>query len=155
MKNPTTFYDKHHTEIQTGCVVRISNAFFKSDNGLWLVVNASGNPCWTGHDLCLYKLRRDGKLSQTKYRTNFWPLTSVVSDRAKTAAANAWNREHAEIEIVEPKTTEYIRQYFLDEESDAKRQAYQVLRYWDNAEEADRMCGVARFYASVAERLGN
>lgn len=151
----TNRFDKNAAEIKTGCVVRISNAFFKNENGTFLVTRSPGDPAWLGDYFSLTKVRRDGKLSETKYRLNSWPLVSYISDREKSATANAWNQEHAEIEIVEPRTTEFIRQYFLDQESDAKRQAYQVLRYWDNTEEADRMCGVARFYASVAERLGN
>lgn len=153
MKNPTTFYDKHHDEIKTGHVVRISNAYFKSDNGLWLVVHAAGDPCWTGHDLCLYKLRRDGKLSETKYRTNFWPLTSVVSDRAKTAAANAWNREHAEIEIVEPKTYEYIGEYFLHEARSADQQAEFIERNWIETDASRSLRNKSDFLRTVAESL--
>lgn len=152
MKNPTTFYDKHNTEILTGCVVRISNAYFKSDNGLWLVVHAAGDPCWAGNDLCLYKLRRDGKLSETKYHINFWPLSSVVSDREKTAAANAWNREHAEIEIIEPKTYKYIGEYFLREAENADRQAEFIERGHGETEaskELRKKSDLMRFTADV------
>lgn len=153
MKNQVTFYDKHHTEIKTGCVVRISNAYFKSDNGLWLVVHAAGDPCWTGNDLCLHKLRRDGKLSETKYRINFWPLTSVVSDRAKTAAANAWNRENAEIEIVEPKTYEHIGEYFLHEARSADQQAEFIERNWTETDASRSLRNKSDFLRTVADSL--
>ena len=153
MKNPTTFYDKHHDRIKTGCVVRISNAYFKSDNGLWLVVNAAGDPCWTGRDLCLYKLRRDGKLAKTKYSTNFWPLFPVVSDRAKTVAANEWNRENAEIEIVEPKTYDHIGAYFRSEAEDHDQQADFIERSWGKTESSEALRNKSDFLRNIADSL--
>lgn len=153
MKNPTTFYDKHHDEIKTGCVVRISNAYFKSDNGLWLVVHAAGDPCWTGNDLCLHKMRRDGKLSETKYSTNFWPLSPVVSDRAKTAAANEWSRENAEIEIVEPKTYDYIGEYFRSEAEKTDQEAGTMERYWGESDDSRTLRNKSKFLREVATSL--
>lgn len=153
MKNPTTYYDKHHDQIRTGAVVRISNAYFKSDNGLWVVVHSAGDPCWTGNDLCLKKLRRDGKLSETKYNINFWPLNAVVSDREKTAAANAWNRENAEIEIVEPKTHCYIMQHFCTEAESADQQADYIERGWGESESSRVLREKAEFLRSVAQAL--
>lgn len=148
-----TYYDINGTPIRTGMAVRISNAYFKSDNGLWLVVRSAGDPCWTGNDLCLYKLRRDGKLSATKYSTSFWPLSSVVSDRARTAAANEWNKAHAEIEVVEPKTYGYIMQHFCAEAEDSDCQADYIEHNWGETDSSRALRNKASFLRSVTESM--
>lgn len=55
--------DKNGRQIQTGDVVLVSGGYFKSDNGLFAVIHAPGDPCWYGESCCLNKLCRSGKLS--------------------------------------------------------------------------------------------
>ena len=153
MKNPITFYDKNGNEIRTGMVVRVSNSYFKSDNGTWVVEHSPGDPCWCGNDLSLRKVRKDGKMSATKYNICFWPLVAVVSDREKTAAANEWNRDHAQIEIVEPKTTEFIRAHFADEAAEAIAEAEKYERYWGASESTEALRDRAALYRRIAETV--
>lgn len=93
--------DKNGREIKSGDVVKISNAYFKNDNGYWLVENSPGDPGWCGKDHCLKKISKKGKISVAKYSTCFWPIMICISDRFKAAEAREWNREHAEIEVVD------------------------------------------------------
>lgn len=94
--------DKNGKQIRTGDIVRISNAYFKNDNGLYYVENSPGDPSWLGKDHCLKKICKSGKISTAKYNICFWPICCFVSDRSKSAEANRWNKEHAEIEIMPP-----------------------------------------------------
>lgn len=66
--------DKNGRQIQTGDVVLVSGGYFKSDNGLFAVIHAPGDPGWYGESCCLNKLCRSGKLSEGKYATAFWPI---------------------------------------------------------------------------------
>ena len=52
--------DKNGKEIKAGQVVLISGAYFKNDNGLWLVTNVPGAPDWHGRDICLQKIGKSG-----------------------------------------------------------------------------------------------
>lgn len=89
--------DKNGVEIRTGCIVEITGAYFKNDNGLYFVQRSPGDPSWCGRDYSLKKISKAGKISKAKYSLCFWPIVSVVSDRWKTAEANAWNKAHAQI----------------------------------------------------------
>ena len=42
--------DKNGVEIRTGCIVEITGAYFKNDNGLWFVEHSPGDPSWCGSD---------------------------------------------------------------------------------------------------------
>ncbi len=66
--------DKNGRKIQTGDVVLVSGGYFKSDNGLFAVIHAPGDPDWYGESCCLNKLCKSGKLSEGKYATAFWPI---------------------------------------------------------------------------------
>ena len=99
--------DKNGKEMVTGCVVEIKNAYFKTDNGLYFVEKSPEELGWLGSDYCLLKLKRNGQLSTAKKNICFWPIMSFVSDRMKSIEANAWNKEHATIEV----RTDIDRQY--------------------------------------------
>ena len=47
--------DKNGVEIRTGCIVEITGAYFKNDNGLYFVQRSPGDPSWSGSDYCLKK----------------------------------------------------------------------------------------------------
>ena len=43
--------DKNGVEIRTGCIVEITGAFFKNDNGLYFVDRSPGDPSWCGQEI--------------------------------------------------------------------------------------------------------
>ena len=47
--------DKNGVEIRTGCIVEITGAYFKNDNGLYFVQRSPGDPSWCGKDYCAKK----------------------------------------------------------------------------------------------------
>lgn len=61
--------DKNGVEIRTGCIVEITGAYFKNDNGLYFVQRSPGDPSWSGSDYCLKKIGKTGKISKAKYST--------------------------------------------------------------------------------------
>ena len=73
----------------------------ENDNGLWLVTNVPGAPDWHGRDICLQKIGKSGKLNTSKGRYGFWPIGVFTNDRMKRLEANAWNAEHATIEVLD------------------------------------------------------
>lgn len=115
--------DKNGSEIKTGQVVRVTGAYFKNDNGLFLVTAVPGDPTWCGSDIALLKVGKSGKISTAKYRVSGWPLKTYTNDPWKRAEAGDWNREHAEIEVVTDVPMEYIREHFREEAANASEQA--------------------------------
>ena len=107
--------DKNNRTMKTGDVVEITGAYFKNDNGLYFVEHTPGDPNWSGRDHCLRRIKRNGELSTAKDNLCFWPISAFVNSRDKRAAANEWNREHAEIEIKAFPHTEHIAAYFASE----------------------------------------
>lgn len=146
--------DKNGREIKTGDVVRISGAYFKNDNGFYFVENSAGDPSWCGTDHCLKKISKKGKISVAKYNICFWPIHVCVSDRIKRAEANEWNREHAEIEIVDGIDRTEIANHFR-EEADSMIPALKRI-YWDFGEESDyykKQKSIQAHYLSVADSI--
>lgn len=121
--------DKNGREIKTGDVVRISNAFFKNDNGLYFVAASPGDASWCGSDYSLRKICRNGRLSTAKYNVSFWPLISCCSDRMKNAVSWEWNRDHAEIEVIDTVDRTEVRAYFA--EKAANLAAWLDKKKWD------------------------
>lgn len=109
-----------NTKLETGDIVRIENAYFKNDNGLYFVVHCPGDKGWLGKDYCLYKICKTGKISKGKYTTTFWPLSCSVNDRIKASLANAWNIEHATITKIDGINTEFVIEYFKNEADKCK-----------------------------------
>lgn len=113
--------DKNNVQIKAGDIVRIEGAFFKNDNGLHYVEQDGTNKAYCGRDsLTLYKICKNGKLSTAKYNTCFFPIHSTVSDYVKTAQANAWNKEHATIEVVYYVDNSNVIKKFEEEARQAK-----------------------------------
>lgn len=59
--------DKNGVELRTGCVVEITGAYFKNDNGLYFVDRSPGVPSWIGRDYSLKKISKTGKISKAKH----------------------------------------------------------------------------------------
>ncbi len=146
--------DKNGREIMTGDIVRINNAFFKNDNGLYFVEHSPGDVSWCGSDYCLRKVCRDGRLSTAKYNVAFWPPISCCSDRMKNAVAWEWNREHAEIEIVDEIDRSAVRDHFLERASNLA--AGLERKAWDWGKHSAVYINddkIRRHYLNVAARI--
>lgn len=146
--------DKNNRPMKTGDVVEITGAYFKNDNGLYFVEHTTGDPNWSGHDHCLRRIKRNGELSTAKDNLCFWPINAFVNSRDKRAAANEWNREHAEIEIKRFPNTAHIAKFFADE---AASLDVTIKRYtWDFGEDNQTVKDAKEtqaFYRSVADGL--
>lgn len=127
--------DKNGNVIKTGMIVKISNSYFKNDNGLYYVERSPGDPSWCGKDHSLRKISKSGKISTAARNICFWPIFVTVSDRAKSAEAKAWNDEHAEIEVTQVASTAEVKAHFLQE---AANLASVIQRAeWDFGEESE------------------
>lgn len=146
--------DKNNRTMKTGDVVEITGAYFKNDNGLYFVEHSAGDPNWSGHDHCLRRIKRNGELSTAKDNICFWPISAFVNSRDKRAAANQWNREHAEIEIKTFPHTEHIAAYFARE---ADSLDATIKRYtWDFGEDCQTVKDAKEtqaFYRSISDGL--
>ena len=124
--------DKNGIEIKTGAIVKISGAYFKNDNGLYYVERSPGDPSWCGSDHSLRKISKTGKISTATRSIGFWPIFVTVSDRCKSAEARSWNREHAEIEVVQIANMVEVKAHF-QQEADALETVIQ-REAWDFGE---------------------
>jgi len=88
--------------MKKGDIVRITGGYFKSDNGLYMVEFAPGDPEWVGRDYCLKRVNKDFTPSKRRDNIAFWPLMVTVSDYEKANKARRHNAEHARIEVVLP-----------------------------------------------------
>ena len=125
--------DMNGTEITTGQVVEIKNAFFKSDNGRYFVEKSPGDPNWCGNDYCLRRINKNGTLAKSNSLC-FWPICSFVNSKFKRAEANYWNKQNATIEVIDFGKTEHIAQYFTDEAD--KVASGHNRRRWDHGEKS-------------------
>lgn len=146
--------DKNDVQIKAGDIVKIEGAFFKNDNGLYYVEQDGTNKAYCGGDnLTLYKICKNGKLSTTKHNICFFPIHSTVSDYVKTAQANAWNKEHATIEVVYNVDNSNVIERFEEEARRAKEASdYYKLRGYS---ESYTKCYDYSFeyYHAAAERM--
>lgn len=148
--------DKNGVEIKTGAIVRISGAFFKNDNGLWLVTNSPADPSWCGSDHGLVKISSGGKISTAKYRHGSWPLMVFTNDRFKRAEATAWNNEHAEIEVLPGGVRDWsgVRDYFETKAQDVREALkWDVWNFGESSETARRNRVLLAHYEAVAAGL--
>lgn len=146
--------DNNDVQIKAGDIVKIEGAFFKNDNGLYYVEQDGTNKTYCGGDsLTLYKICKNGKLSTAKYNICFFPIRSTVSDYVKTAQANAWNKEHATIEVVYNVDNSNVIERFEEEARRAKEASdYYKLRGYS---ESYTKCYDYSFeyYHAAAERM--
>ena len=145
--------DINGTEIMTGQVVEIKNAFFKNDNGTYFVRHSPGDPDWCGNDYSLRRIKRNGELTKTN-RLCFWPICTFVSSKAKNAEAKQWNAANATIEVKEFVKTEHIAAHFA-EKADGLEQTLKRYR-WDFGEESKPYKDTVRIqehYRKLADTL--
>ena len=146
--------DKNGVEIRTGCIVEITGAFFKNDNGLYFVDRSPGDPSWCGQDYSLKKIGKTGKISKAKYNICFWPICSCVSDRYKTAEANAWNKEHAQIEVKAIKNMAEVAAHFQAEaDSLNDRIRWTVYNFGETHPEVAQLKALQAHFEAVANSV--
>lgn len=146
--------DKNGVEIRTGCIVEITGAYFKNDNGLYFVQHSPGDPSWCGRDYSLKKISKAGKISKAKYSLCFWPIVSVVSDRWKTAEANAWNKDHAQIEVKAIKNMGEVAAHFQAEADGLDdRIRWTVYNFGEDHPEAAQLKALKAHYEALAKSV--
>ena len=146
-----TYYTESGIPIRTGMVVRVSNAYHKNDNGLFLVIRTPGDPCWLGDYISLTKISKTGKLSTAKYRLSSWPLTSCANSRSVRYEADAWNQENAKIEEASVTSYDGIRAFFESEASDRMDQAgFEFFHRGDN-DTCQKFRACANWLRSIAK----
>lgn len=144
--------DKNGIEMRTGDIVRISGAYFKNDNGLYVIDHAPGDPSWSGRDYGLKKILRNGNLSRAKYSTCFWPLKAFTNDRYKNACAKEHNAEHATIEVVYGIPKAGRIELFSEKMNDAK-EAKVFAAFQFGEQEANRYGTIADHYRTVIDHV--
>jgi hypothetical protein len=142
-------------EFKTGDVVRISNAYFKNDNGLYFVIHSPGDPSWCGRDFCLRRVSKTGKPHKDS-AIAFWPLTTFVSNYEKCALAREWNRENAVIEAAEVKSMDEIRAVFAEEAEKTNESIENAIWRWgwdENGPDIAKYKAIRDFYKGLADNL--
>ena len=86
--------------MKKGDIVKVTGGYFKNDNGTYRVEHAPGDDDWSGKDWCLYRLNKNGTLSEGKDHITFWPLIPFVNSYQKRCEARTHNAEHAAIEVI-------------------------------------------------------
>lgn len=146
--------DKNGVEIMTGDIVRIDNAYFKVDNGLYFVSDKEGDPTTCGTGLTLHRIRKDGTLSEGKNNIAFWPLIHFCNDRAKRAMADDWDSEHATIKVIAGINTDHIADYFLTIAKDSEERCNRIKWDWGkHSKDYVLNVKIRRHCLAVADRL--
>jgi len=95
--------DKNGKEIRTGNVVEISGAFFKNDNGRFIVQRSPDDDVpnyGRRENYTLRKLNKNGTIKKGRYNLIFWPLSVCVNSFKLGSDARKHNAENAKIEII-------------------------------------------------------
>lgn len=143
-------FDKNGVEIRTGHIVKVTGAFFKNDNGLYFVDKSPGDPSWSGRDHCLKKVCKNGRPSKSARNICFWPISVFTNDRFKNAEAKAWNREHAEIEVVTLPDMSGVVGYFREELEQINSSIQRLIwNFGEKNEGVQREKAIAAHYENV------
>lgn len=144
--------DKNGIEIKTGDVVEITGAYFKNDNGFYYVEHSAGDPGWMGHNHCLKKISKRGKISKAKRNICFWPIGVFVNSLETRIAANSWNKEHATIEVKTDIDRTEIAEHFREEAENMVKQ----IKYctWNFGETSETTLKTKRIKAHL-EKVSN
>lgn len=146
--------DKNGVEIMTGDIVRIDNAYFKVDNGLYFVSDKEGDPTTCGTGLTLHRIRKDGSLSEGKNKIAFWPLIHFCNDREKRAMADDWDSEHATIEVVYGINTSCVADFFLSGAKACEERCNRIRWDWGkHSKDYVLNDKIRKHYLAVADRL--
>lgn len=142
------------TEFKTGDIVEISGAFFKCDNGLFLVNKSYENPhynCEKG-EYAFLKISKNGKIN--KKSCTLFPLRAFVNDAKKRVAANAWNKENVKIKLASVSDKSEVIAHFQEEADNAAASAKNYAWDWGEDSAVVKMeKAAAEFYQGVVDRL--
>lgn len=148
-----TMLDSNGIEMATGMVVEIKNAYFKNDNGLYLITHTPGDESWCGSDYGLKRIKRNGEPAKTN-PVAFWPLCSFTSDRFKNASADKWNKENATITVKNLKSNEHLISFFTKNLEELKeRKKYTEWNWGDGHPEVKRLENTIEHYRRVINSL--
>ena len=140
--------------IKTGDTVKVANAYFKNDNGLYFVEHSAGDVSWNGSEYCLKKICKNGKISIADNNICFWPISSFVSSREKRIAAKKHNEENATIEKVENIDKSFIAEYFENEAEGMEKQTrHDIYNYGEESQTVKEEQATVNFYKSVIKEL--
>lgn len=93
---------------------------------------------------------KNGRPSSSARNICFWPIAVFTNDRVKNAQANAWNREHSEIEVVALPDMSGVLGHFREK---LEQITTTIQRHiWDFGEDAEvvqREKGIAAHYENV------
>ena len=98
--------DVNGIELKVGDIVKISNGFFKCDNGLYFIENENEGVLW------LHEINETGKVCITPYSQKTYPLESHVMNYEKRKLSYEWNIRKAVIRKVTDIETKYVVDYF-------------------------------------------
>lgn len=139
---------------KTGDIVAIAGAFFKCDNGLFLVNKSYENPhynCEKG-EYAFLKISKNGKIN--KKSCTLWPLRAFVNDAKKRIAANAWNKENVKIKLASVSDMSEVIAHFQEEADNAAARAKNSAFDWgEDAPVVKMEKDAAEFYQAVVNRL--
>ena len=142
--------DKNGVEMVTGMVVKIENAYFKTDNGLYFIAHSPGDPTWCGSDYSLHKITAKGKPKEN-HAIGFWPIAVFVSSRDKRIAAKKHNADHATIEVVSNIPMDGIKAFFEKKQKNALERLDWEERQYGGKQETTKACH--DFYKILAEKI--
>lgn len=146
--------DKNGKEMRTGDIVKISGAYTKRHNGLFVIEHTPGDVSWLGEDYSLQKLKKNGEYSNGSYTTQFWPLSYFSNNREHNAAAREHDSKNATIEIVENINTEFIVANFEEEsESSLKAAKDYAWRFGEDSEVTKKALSRSEHYKKVVEYI--
>lgn len=143
-------------EAKTGDIIRISGAYSKNDNGLFVVIHSFGDADWNGceGEYWIEKLKKNGEISTAKYIGTFYPLHSYSNNREYVRKSSEWNEQNVVVEVVEGVNTSYIIDYFKNKADQAKKQKeYYNIRGYEWETWCKQYADSEAFYNSVIERL--
>lgn len=145
---------KEFKNFKTGDIVEISDAFFKCDNGLFLVTKSYENPHYTCEkgEYALKKISQNGKIN--KKSCTLFPLRAFVNDAKKRVEANAWNKENVKIKLAYVSDMSEVIAHFQEEADNAAARAKNYAWDWGEDSNVVKMeKDAAEFYQSVVNRL--
>lgn len=146
--------DINGVEMKTGDIVRVKDAYFKNDNGIYFVDHTPGDASWCGSEYSLKKMCNNGKLSTATHNIAFWPLSAFTNNRLKNAECKEWNKEHATIEIIYNIDNSKVIEHFKEEAETMKKQVeYQARYYGENSQVAITSKEIYTHYLEVAARM--
>lgn len=147
--------DKNGIKLEVGQIVKISNAYFKVDNGYYFIEHEPGAPNWIGCDYGLTRINScTGALSTGKNTCAFYPLCSFCSDKRKNAAADEWNEKNCQIEVITTIKNDSVIEFFQNELADKEKQTQRdCWNYGEESEIVKKDNVIIEYYKKVIERI--